>query len=59
MSEIEILLNELRNLKQEKKNIPNTKETWKYISQKDWTAADFDSEEDAKSWLENNSYLSL
>lgn len=59
MSEIEILLQELKKMKSEKKFIPNNKSTWGYIAQKDWTSAGFDDENEAKEWIENNPYSSL
>jgi len=59
MGEIELLLMELRNLKNEKKNIPNNSDTWACIRAKDWTAAGFENEEEAKVWIAENPYLSL
>lgn len=59
MSEIEKLLKELKNLKENKKIIPNNKETWKYIGNRDWTGAGFEDEREAADWIENNPYLSI
>ena len=59
MSEIEKLLQELRNLKEEKKNIPNNSKTWSCIGSKDWTEAGFNDEAEAREWMASNEYANL
>ncbi len=59
MGEIEKLLSELRQLKENKKIILNSKEIWKYIGNRDWTGAGFDDEKEAQDWIENNPYSSI
>ena len=58
-NEIEKLLLELRNLKNNKKNIQNNGNTWAYIRVKDWTGAGFESEEEAKVWISENPYSNI
>ena len=60
MSEIDILLNELRGMKaSERAALLNNKETWSKISQKDWQGLGLNSEEELKAWIENNPYSNI
>ena len=59
MSEIETLLQELRGMKSNKKTIQNNSDTWSNIRSKNWEAAGFENEEEAKVWIENNPYMNL
>lgn len=60
MSEIDNLLNELRNMKSEARaQALNNRETWSKIAQKDWASLGLNSEEEVKAWIENNPYSSL
>jgi hypothetical protein len=58
-SELEKLLKELKNIKNEQKSVPNNSDTWSKIAHKDWEGAGFASEDEAKAWLADNPYLSL
>lgn len=58
-NEIDDFLNELRNLKQTKKTITNSRDVWAAIGQQDWSSAGFDNEEEAKQWIEENPYSNL
>ncbi len=59
MNEIEKLLNELRNMQQEGKNIPNNSDTWAKIGSGDWEGAGFESEEEMKQWIADNPYANF
>lgn len=59
MSEIDELLSQLRQLKNESNDIPNTRDIWEKIGNKDWAGAGFASEEEAMQWLEKNEYASM
>lgn len=59
MSEIDELLSQLRQLKNESNDIPNTRDIWEKIGNKDWTGAGFADEESAMRWLEANEYSNL
>ncbi len=60
MSEIDILLNELRGMKaSERVTLLNNKDTWSKISQKDWQGLGLNSEEELKAWIENNPYSNI
>lgn len=60
MSEIDKLLNELRNLQSEARaRILNNKDTWSKIRQKDLQALGFTSEEELKQWILNNPYSNM
>jgi len=59
MSELDILLNELRNMQEPNKQVPNTPETWQAISQGDWVKAGFSSEDEMKSWISDNPYQNM
>lgn len=59
MSEIEKLLNELRNLQTNKKNIPNNSHTWSLIGQGNWEEAGFESEDEMKQFILDNPYINI
>lgn len=60
MSEIEKLLRELKNMKEEAGNGPkNTKEVWAMLGAKDIEGAGFASEEEAAAWIEENAYANI
>lgn len=60
MSEIDNLLNELRNMKSEARaQALNNRETWSKIKQKDWASLGLNSEEEVKAWIENNPYSNI
>ena len=60
MSELDNLLNALRNMKEEEKSkIKNSKDIWSLIGKQKFTEAGFASEEEAIAWMENNPYLNL
>lgn len=59
MSEIEELLKALREIKNERKSVPNNANTWSCIANKDWEGAGFKDEEECKSWIADNPYASL
>lgn len=59
MLEIDKLLHELRNMKNEQKTVLNTKEVWKAIGNRDWETAGFANEEEALAWLEQNNYSNI
>lgn len=59
MTEIEKLLNELRDMKNEAKSIENTRDIWACIGNKDWEGAGFANEAEALEWLEKNEYSNL
>lgn len=59
MSEIDELLSQLRQLKNESNDIPNTRDIWEKIGKKDWAGAGFASESEAMAWLEKNEYSNL
>lgn len=59
MNEIEQLLQELRAMKNEGKNIPNNKDTWSKISQRDLEGLGFSSEEEMKQWILENPYSNI
>jgi uncharacterized membrane-anchored protein len=57
MSEIDKLLNELRNMKaEERAAVLNNKDTWSKIARKEWEDLGFTSEEEVKEWIANNPY---
>jgi hypothetical protein len=56
-SEIEILLNELRNMKEEPKKVFSPKEVWDGIAEKkNYKQLGFASEEELKQFLNDNPY---
>ena len=57
--EIDLLLQALTNIKEERNNITNSKDVWSKIGQKDWAGAGFRSQEEAEKWLESNPYSNL
>jgi hypothetical protein len=59
MNEIDKLFEELKNMQETGKIIPNNSITWSYISQGNWEDAGFDSEEEMKSWIADNPYANL
>ena len=59
MSEIEKLLNELREKKEEIRRILNNRTTWSSIGQQDLETAGFKSEEELAAWIENNPYNAI
>lgn len=60
MSEIEVLLNELKNIKSTgRKTVENNANTWKCIANKDWEGAGFANEEEAKQFILDNPYGNL
>jgi hypothetical protein len=59
MSEIELLLQELKNMKLTKKTVENNADTWSAIRAKDWESAGFADEAEAKEWIKNNEYANL
>lgn len=59
MTEIENLLNILRNFQQEGKNIPNNSDTWSKIGSGNWDEAGFESEEEMKQWIADNPYMNI
>lgn len=58
MSELEKLLNELKNIKNEQKSVPNNSDTWSKIAHKDWDSLGM-TEEEVKQWIADNPYASL
>lgn len=60
-SEIDKLLNELKNMKEEDKvaHILNNKDTWNKIGQNDLAALGFETEEELKQWILNNPYSNI
>ena len=61
MSEIEKLLNELRNMKSEERtrHIENNADTWSKIGYGDLKALGFEAEEELKQWIISNPYNNL
>lgn len=61
MTKIDILLNELRNMKSNanSNNVQNTKETWTKLGQGDWKGAGFSSQEEASQFISDNPYANL
>ena len=61
MNEIDKLLNELREfkIKDDSKNIPNSKETWNKIGNRDLESLGFTKEEELKEWMSSNPYTNL
>ena len=59
MSEIDELLSQLRQLKNESSEIQNIRDTWEKIGKKDWAGAGFADEAEAIAWLEKNEYSAL
>jgi len=59
MSEIENLLNELRSMKSNKKQVINCADTWLAIRAKDWEAAGFADEAEAQAWMADNPYANI
>lgn len=59
MSEIDELLSQLRQLKNESNEILNTRDIWEKIGNKDWVGAGFADEAEALEWLEKNAYENL
>jgi len=58
MSELETLLNELKNIKNEQKSVPNNSDTWSKIAQKDWDSLGM-TEEEVKQWISENPYANI
>lgn len=56
MDEIDKLLNELQNMKTKASTVPNNRETWKKIGDKDWSELGFDNEDELKQWILDNPY---
>ena len=61
MGEIDILLNELRNMKinANSNNVQNTRETWSKLGQGKWKEAGFASEEEAIQFISDNPYVNI
>ena len=61
MSEIQKLLNELKNMKGEDRanHIANTRDVWSKIGAKNLESAGFESEADLVSWLEQNEFSNI
>lgn len=59
MSELENLLRELAEIKNEKKSVPNNSDTWSKIATKDWQGAGFADEAEAKAWIADNPYANI
>ncbi len=59
MSEIDVLLAELRQLKSNSNEIQNTRDIWEKIGNKDWAGAGFADEAEALEWLSKNEYSNL
>ena len=59
MSKMDILLNELRGMKNTGNTVHNTRDVWERIGNKDWSGVGFASEEEAVQWLEKNEYSNL
>jgi hypothetical protein len=57
-SELEKLLNELKNIKNEQKSVPNNLDTWSKIANKDWDSLGM-TEEEVKAWISENPYVNL
>ena len=60
-SELEILLEELRGMKEEerKKHLENNADTWSKIGNRDLEALGFATEEELKEWILQNPYLNM
>lgn len=58
MSELEKLLNELKNIKNEQKSVPNNSDTWSKIAAKDWDSLGM-TEEEVKQWISENPYANI
>lgn len=60
MSEIDNLLNELRNMKKQSPvGVVNCKDTWKKIQKGEFASLGFNSEAEMKSWILDNPYSNL
>jgi len=59
MSEIENLLNALRNMKFDSSKIENTKELWEKIGKGEWEEAGFKSKEEMQQYILDNPYANL
>lgn len=59
MSELDKLFKALQEMRSESSSVPNSKDVWSYIGQRDFTGAGFASEEEAVAWIENNPYSNL
>jgi len=60
MSEIDNLLNELRNMKSDpKNNLLNNKETWSKVGQGDFQGLGFSSREELNQWILANPYSNI
>lgn len=60
MNEINKLLQELKSMKndsEKRKYIENNKDTWSKLGNKEWQELGFTSEEEVKSWIEQNPYF--
>lgn len=57
-SELEKLLKELKNIKNEQKSVPNNSDTWSKIAHKDWDSLGM-TEEEVKQWISENPYVNL
>lgn len=60
MSEIDNLLNELRNMKAEAKaHLLNNKETWSKIGKQDLSSLGFNSVDELQAWILENPYSNI
>jgi hypothetical protein len=60
LNEIDVLLNELRNMKAEAKaHLLNNKETWSKIGNKDLSGLGFNSVDELQAWLLENPYSNI
>ena len=60
MSEIDNLLNELRNMKSESRaTLMNNKDTWSKIAHKDLEGLGFSSVEELQQWILSNPYSNI
>ena len=60
LNEIDVLLNELRNMKAEAKaHLLNNKETWSKIGNKDLSGLGFNSIDELQAWLLENPYSNI
>lgn len=60
MSEIDNLLNELRNMKAEaREHLLNNKDTWNKIGNKDLSGLGFNSIDELQAWLLENPYSNI
>lgn len=60
LNEIDVLLNELRNMKAEARaHLLNNKETWSKIGNKDLSGLGFNSVDELQAWLLENPYSNI